>query len=198
MEESATSPLLIGNIALTLSGGDNRREVQKTYRAGSVRIDIENPDQLLNQEDEEIKDHYSEGNVVKVVKNHKRSNSEEQERQAHLVQTWRAGQQFNLRSNLSSNHKNSDDTGLETSVENRNPLIPKSEELLDDFDENFVDRVADPVEEGQGILCEVCYCEYNADDLFSLKCKHTFCVNCQADHLRTKITNGQAMKLPCM
>ena len=70
--------------------------------------------------------------------------------------------------------------------------------LLDDFDENFVDRVADPVEEGTGTLCEVCYCEYKAEDFFSLKCQHIFCVNCQADHLRTKITNGQAMKLPCM
>ena len=70
--------------------------------------------------------------------------------------------------------------------------------LLEDFDENFVDRVADPVDEGMGTLCEVCYCEYKSEDFFSLKCQHTFCVNCQADHLRTKITNGQAMKLPCM
>ena len=70
--------------------------------------------------------------------------------------------------------------------------------LADGFDENFVDRQADPVGDGEGTLCEVCYMEYKAEDFFSLKCKHVFCVNCQADHLRTKITNGQAMKLPCM
>ena len=53
------------------------------------------------------------------------------------------------------------------------------------------------MEEG-GTLCEVCYMEYKEDDFFSLSCKHSFCVNCQADHLRTKISNGMAMKLPCM
>lgn len=47
-------------------------------------------------------------------------------------------------------------------------------------------------------MCEVCYEYYIDSDFFSLKCGHIFCVNCQADHLRTKITNGQAMKLPCM
>ena len=69
---------------------------------------------------------------------------------------------------------------------------------MDDFDENFVDREADPVGEDEGPLCEVCFCNYKESDFFSLKCGHRYCVNCQGDHLRVKITNGQAMKLPCM
>ena len=68
---------------------------------------------------------------------------------------------------------------------------------MDNFDQDFVDRKADPVEEG-GTFCDVCYSNYKEEDFFSLKCKHKFCVNCQADHLRTKISNGMAMKLPCM
>ena len=75
----------------------------------------------------------------------------------------------------------------------------ESQKLIHNFDENFVDRRADPVEEeGSGTYCDVCCFEYQAGDFFSLKCGHSFCVNCQADHLRTKITNGMAMKLPCM
>ena len=74
----------------------------------------------------------------------------------------------------------------------------ETDALVADFDKDFVDRKAEPVEEGTGELCEVCYEEFNKDDFFSLKCGHRFCVNCQADHLRTKITNGMAMKLPCM
>ena len=76
--------------------------------------------------------------------------------------------------------------------------IEEGEKLLDNFDEAFVDREAEPVEEGQGTMCGVCFCEYKDEDFFSLKCGHSFCVNCQADHLRTKITSGMAMKLPCM
>jgi len=70
--------------------------------------------------------------------------------------------------------------------------------LVEDFDENFVDREAEPVEEGTGEFCDVCYLEYAATDFFALKCGHRFCVNCQAGHLKTKITNGMANKLPCM
>lgn len=44
----------------------------------------------------------------------------------------------------------------------------------------------------------MCYETYRAEDFFSLSCGHSFCVNCQADNLRTKISNGMAMKLPCM
>ena len=82
------------------------------------------------------------------------------------------------------------DTG-DNSPEPRNGLV-------ENFDENLVDREAVPVEEGTGELCEVCYNEFAPDDFFSLKCGHRFCVNCQADHLRTKISNGMAMRLPCM
>lgn len=70
--------------------------------------------------------------------------------------------------------------------------------LIENFDENFVDRQAEPVGEGEGTVCMVCFNEYLDSDFFNLKCGHRFCVNCQADHLRTKITNGMAMKLPCM
>ena len=62
--------------------------------------------------------------------------------------------------------------------------------LVENFDKNFVDRVAEPVTEGSGVLCDVCYEEFAEDDFFALKCGHSFCVNCQADLLRTKITNG--------
>ena len=72
--------------------------------------------------------------------------------------------------------------------------------LVEEFDENFVDRRAEPLpyDDEIGTLCEVCYSVYIKEDFFSLKCAHSFCVNCQADHLRTKIANGLAMKLPCM
>ena len=73
-----------------------------------------------------------------------------------------------------------------------------AEPLVDNFDENFIDRKAEPVEEGEGTFCDVCYFEFKESDFFSLQCKHSFCVNCTADHLRVNITNGKAMKLPCM
>ena len=57
-------------------------------------------------------------------------------------------------------------------------IVEEEVKLLDDFDEGFVDRVADPVEEGQGTFCDVCYCEYKTEDFFALKCGHSFCVNC--------------------
>ena len=76
---------------------------------------------------------------------------------------------------------------LQTKVE---PVADKDEEeevnvesdetgpLIENFDENFVDRVAEPVAEGEGTVCEVCYEEFKAEDFFSLKCGHSFCVNC--------------------
>ena len=54
------------------------------------------------------------------------------------------------------------------------------------------------MEEGTGEYCDVCYLEFAAKDFFALKCGHRFCVNCQGDHLKTRIANGMAMKLPCM
>ena len=76
--------------------------------------------------------------------------------------------------------------------ESRERLLRKS------FDKNFIDREAEPCEEGQGKICEVCYYEYYEEDFFELKCGHSFCVNCVADHLRISIESGNAMKLPCM
>eukprot|EP00354_Favella_ehrenbergii_P003489 CAMPEP_0170466722 /NCGR_PEP_ID=MMETSP0123-20130129/10570_1 /TAXON_ID=182087 /ORGANISM="Favella ehrenbergii, Strain Fehren 1" /LENGTH=51 /DNA_ID=CAMNT_0010732911 /DNA_START=503 /DNA_END=658 /DNA_ORIENTATION=- len=34
---------------------------------------------------------------------------------------------------------------------------PESGLLIDNFDENFVDRVAEPLETADGEYCEVCY-----------------------------------------
>ena len=62
--------------------------------------------------------------------------------------------------------------------------------LVENFDKNFVDRVAEPVTEGTGVLCDVCCEKFVEDEFFAFKCDHHFRVNCQADHLRTKITNG--------
>ncbi len=36
----------------------------------------------------------------------------------------------------------------------------EKEPLVDDFDENFIDRVAQPVGEGEGTYCDVCYLEF--------------------------------------
>ena len=70
--------------------------------------------------------------------------------------------------------------------------------LRKSFDKNFIDREAEPCEEGEGVVCEVCYYEYLEDDFFALSCGHNFCVNCVADHLRINIEAGKALKLPCM
>ena len=75
---------------------------------------------------------------------------------------------------------------------------PKNAALVDGFDKENIDRQAVPCEEGQGTVCSVCYEEYLEEDFFSLKCKHSFCVNCTSDHLRINIESGNAMKLPCM
>ena len=76
--------------------------------------------------------------------------------------------------------------------ESRERLLRKS------FDKNFIDREAEPCEDGEGKICEVCYYEYFEEDFFALTCDHRFCVNCVADHLRINIESGNAMKLPCM
>ena len=74
----------------------------------------------------------------------------------------------------------------------REQLLRKS------FDKNFIDREAIECEDGTGRFCDVCYCNYKEEDFFALKCGHSFCVNCVADHLRINIESGNAMKLPCM
>ena len=70
--------------------------------------------------------------------------------------------------------------------------------LRESFDKDFIDREAEPCEDGEGKECGVCYYSYNEDDFFALSCQHTFCVNCVADHLRINIESGKAFKLPCM
>ena len=71
-------------------------------------------------------------------------------------------------------------------------------ELIEKFNKENVDRGAQPCEEGLGRVCDVCYEEYYGTDFFSLRCNHSFCVNCTADHLRINIESGNAMNLPCM
>jgi hypothetical protein len=57
-----------------------------------------------------------------------------------------------------------------------------------------------PVDEGAAgaTLCPIC-CDYFLEaDFFSLSCKHSYCKNCMADHLRIKIVDGQVHKISCM
>ena len=61
----------------------------------------------------------------------------------------------------------------------KNPI--KEDERIEPVDENH---------EG-AILCGIC-CDYYLDNaMFSLSCKHSYCKNCMADHLKTKIVDGQ-------
>jgi hypothetical protein len=69
--------------------------------------------------------------------------------------------------------------------------------LVADFDKDFLDVKAEPLESG-GEPCDSCYSNYEANDFFALKCGHRFCINCNIDHLQTRIQSGKAMKLPCM
>ena len=54
----------------------------------------------------------------------------------------------------------------------------EDEPLRNDFDENFIDKKAEPVDDGQGVTCDVCYLDYREEDFFSLKCGHSYCFNC--------------------
>ena len=58
-------------------------------------------------------------------------------------------------------------------------------DLVDGFDKEFFDVKADPVE--GGIMCDSCYSEYDEKDFFALACGHKFCINCNRDHLQTRI-----------
>ena len=54
--------------------------------------------------------------------------------------------------------------------------------LVENFDKDFIDMKADPVEEG-GEMCDSCYSMYDPKDFFALVCGHRFCINCNRDHL---------------
>mmetsp|Transcript_11022 Transcript_11022/g.11113 ORF Transcript_11022/g.11113 Transcript_11022/m.11113 type:complete len:100 (-) Transcript_11022:681-980(-) len=38
---------------------------------------------------------------------------------------------------------------------------------------------------------------YLEEDMFGLKCNHSFCFNCVVDYLEFNITNGQVVKIKC-
>ena len=54
---------------------------------------------------------------------------------------------------------------------------------------------ADPVDEG--ILCEICYMNYEEKDMYGIKCQHKFCLNCLYDYLEFNITNGNVRQIKC-
>ena len=62
--------------------------------------------------------------------------------------------------------------------------------------EQYFDVKAEPIEDGEE--CVTCSYSYKAEDFFSLKCGHRFCLNCNRDHLTTKVKQGKAIGLPCM
>eukprot|EP00347_Sterkiella_histriomuscorum_P021619 403333348 len=53
-----------------------------------------------------------------------------------------------------------------------------------------------PVDVG-GILCEICYMNYNESDLYGIKCNHRYCKNCLYDYLEYNISNGQVRVIKC-
>ena len=60
------------------------------------------------------------------------------------------------------------------------PTVKEEDERIEPVDENV---------EG-ATMCPIC-CEYYLQKaMFSLSCKHEFCKNCMADHLRIKIVDG--------
>ena len=64
-------------------------------------------------------------------------------------------------------------TDMSQEIDEEAPLA-----LVDGFNEDMVDKQVEPVEDGTGVLCEVCYSEYRDQDFFALKCGHKFCYNC--------------------
>lgn len=48
-------------------------------------------------------------------------------------------------------------------------------------------------------MCDICCGEYQPTFFFHLPgCSHSYCKNCMSDHLKTKITDGQVLKIKCM
>ena len=47
-------------------------------------------------------------------------------------------------------------------------------------------------------MCNICCFSYMQNGMFSLSCAHQFCKNCMSDHLKTKIMDGQVLKINCM
>jgi hypothetical protein len=47
-------------------------------------------------------------------------------------------------------------------------------------------------------MCNSCYLCYRTEDFFCLACGHRFCLNCNRDHLSTKVQSGIVQNLPCM
>ena len=46
--------------------------------------------------------------------------------------------------------------------------------------------------------CQVCYCDYQKEEMFALQCNHSFCENCIKAHLKNLIESGRAIKITCM
>jgi hypothetical protein len=46
--------------------------------------------------------------------------------------------------------------------------------------------------------CDICCEERPKSQFFGLKCEHSFCKTCLADHLKANIEDGKVKKIPCM
>lgn len=53
-------------------------------------------------------------------------------------------------------------------------------------------------EEGNRVTCEVCYCDYQKEEMRSLACEHSFCQYCVKEALESSIKSGKAIKITCM
>ena len=76
-------------------------------------------------------------------------------------------------------------------------IFTQGNEPLEPLNKDDIDVYVTPVESG-GEFCDSCYLNYNPADFFALTCGHRFCINCNREHLQTKINDGNAMRLPCM
>ncbi|KAH3760636.1 ubiquitin-conjugating enzyme E2-binding protein 1 [Pelomyxa schiedti] len=53
-----------------------------------------------------------------------------------------------------------------------------------------VASISPPTETGPNLDCPVCGCDYPPSQMFALGCKHFYCYDCWASHLRTKLEDG--------
>eukprot|EP00475_Leptophrys_vorax_P037949 TRINITY_DN6609_c0_g1_i1.p1 TRINITY_DN6609_c0_g1~~TRINITY_DN6609_c0_g1_i1.p1 ORF type:complete len:431 (-),score=92.59 TRINITY_DN6609_c0_g1_i1:35-1327(-) len=48
-----------------------------------------------------------------------------------------------------------------------------------------------PVITGNGMVCQICFCEYQENEIEILKCTHFFCKDCISGWIRTQVTDGK-------
>ena len=75
-------------------------------------------------------------------------------------------------------------------IHNRPQPKPKKDERVIPVDENVRGAV----------LCNICCDHYVGKDMFSLDAceEHKYCRNCMADYLKSKVNDGEVLKIKCM